>query len=174
MSHTHLIPMSPPNRRHGQLRACVPGVLRALWLLLACLVMALPAQAETRAWLDRNAVSLGEAVTLNIQTDQPGVAPDFRPLRADFDLGEPYRGAAGSDGTLFGIVMTPLREGVLEVPGLPVGGEYTEPLRLVVSAASAAAASAPASSSSVKPATPFHPRPVHHQPPIEPAMLEPR
>ena len=145
MSHTHLIPMSPPNRRHGQLRACVPGVLRALWLLLACLVMALPAQAETRAWLDRNAVSLGEAVTLNIQTDQPGVAPDFRPLRADFDLGEPYRGAAGSDGTLFGIVMTPLREGVLEVPGLPVGGEYTEPLRLVVSAASAAAASAPAS-----------------------------
>ena len=80
MSHTHLIPMSPPNRRHGQLRACMPGVLRALWLLLACLVMALPAQAETRAWLDRNAVSLGEAVTLNIQTDQPGVAPDFRPI----------------------------------------------------------------------------------------------
>ena len=144
MSHTHMIPMPPPNRGHGPARACGPGILRALWLLLACLAMALPAQAGTRAWLDRNAVSLGEAVTLNIQTDQPGVAPDFRPLRADFDLGEPYRGAAGSDGTLFGIVMTPLREGVLEVPGLPVGGEYTAPLRLVVSAAATAAASAPA------------------------------
>ena len=144
MSHTHMIPMPPPNRGHGPARACGPGILRALWLLLACLAMALSAQAGTRAWLDRNAVSLGEAVTLNIQTDQPGVAPDFRPLRADFDLGEPYRGAAGSDGTLFGIVMTPLREGVLEVPGLPVGGEYTAPLRLVVSAAATAAASAPA------------------------------
>ena len=121
MNRMHAAPMSRPDPEHGQLRACVPGVLRALWLLLACLVMALPAQAETRAWLDRNAVSLGEAVTLNIQTDQPGVAPDFRPLRADFDLGEPYRGAAGSDGTLFGIVMTPLREGVLEVPARAPG-----------------------------------------------------
>jgi len=118
------------------------GFPRALWLLLACLAIAAPARADTRAWLDRNTAAAGEAVTLNIETDQPGAAPDYRPLQADFQLGEPYRGGADGDRALFGIALTPLREGVLEIPALDVGGERTAPLRLAVSASRAAAQAA--------------------------------
>ena len=54
--------------------------LALLWLLAGV------AGAETRAWLDRSQVREGETVTLNIQTDQPGVAPDYAPLQADFEV----------------------------------------------------------------------------------------
>ena len=116
--------------------SAVPHAARcALWLLLACLAIIAPAQATTRAWLDRNSIAVGEAVTLNIETDQPGAAPDYRALQADFDLGQPYRSTGSGDRTLFGIALTPLREGTLEIPVLEVGVERTAPLKLVVSAA---------------------------------------
>ncbi|AKC86078.1 BatD family protein [Pseudoxanthomonas suwonensis] len=112
---------------------------RVLWLLLACLAAALPAHAETRAWLDRNVVAPGEAVTLNIETDQPGAAPDYTPLQADFELGPPYRSSTGGNRTLFGVALTPRREGALDVPAVRVGSERTAPLKLSVSARAPAA-----------------------------------
>ena len=107
-------------------------------LLLAGLAALSPVHAATRAWLDRATVATGEAVTLNIETDQAGAAPDYTPLQADFILGEPYRSAGGAGQTLFGIALTPRRSGALELPALRVGAESTAPQRLQVSAAAPA------------------------------------
>ncbi|WP_155951984.1 BatD family protein [Pseudoxanthomonas suwonensis] len=106
-------------------------------LLLACLPASV-ALAETRAWLDRESAAMGDAVTLNIETDQPGVAPDYRPLAAAFELGQPYR-SDRNGRTLFGIALTPRRTGALDVPALAVGRERTAPLRLQVGGAPAPA-----------------------------------
>jgi hypothetical protein len=128
--------------RMGRMRdasAFAVRLARALsGLLLAGLAVLSPAQAETRAWLDRATADAGEAVTLNIETDQPGVAPDYTPLQADFVLGEPFRSTGPGGGDLFGIALTPRRSGALEVPALRVGAESTAPQRLQVSAAAAA------------------------------------
>ena len=63
--------------------------MRAIAML--CLWLSLlatgAAQADTRAWLDRDRIVLGESATLNIETDQAGVAaPDYGVLRGDFRL----------------------------------------------------------------------------------------
>lgn len=132
-------------RLPGSAGATGPGAMLWCWLLLACLAVVAPAQAQvqTRAWLDRDAASLGESVTLNIETAQSGAAPDYRPLQADFELGQPYRSSNGGDRTLFGIALTPRREGALEIPALQIGGQRTLPLKLAVSAAAAPQAQAP-------------------------------
>lgn len=134
--------LPPPPTRSASMRW--PSSWRArtlamlLWLPCGLAVMPL-AQAGTRAWLDRNTVASGEAVTLNIETDQAGATPDYTPLQADFALGQPYRSTTDGDRTLFGIALTPRRDGALDVPSLRVGGERTAPLKLGVSAAQAPA-----------------------------------
>ncbi|GAB3515028.1 BatD family protein [Pseudoxanthomonas daejeonensis] len=114
-------------------------MVRVAQALVAACAFAVPgAHAETRAWLDRGSVTQGEAVTLNIETDQRGVAPDYTPLQDDFSLGPPYRSAAwGQDRTLFGVALTPRRAGRLQVPALQVGAERTAPLALDASMAQA-------------------------------------
>ncbi|WP_372018787.1 protein BatD [Pseudoxanthomonas sp. 10H] len=115
------------------------GWMARLFAGLLATVATLPlARAETRAWLDRASTTEGEAVTLNIETDQRGVAPDYRPLHGDFVLGPPYRSAAPSgDRTLFGVALTPRRTGTLAIPALQVGAERTAPQRLEVAPAQA-------------------------------------
>ncbi|PPU76482.1 MULTISPECIES: BatD family protein [Xanthomonas] len=113
----------------------------------AALVFCAPLGAVTRAWLDRDSVNAGDAVTLNIETDQRGVDPDYAPLRNDFALGaksanQQMQVANGgvTVRALFGVVLTPRKSGALIVPAIRVGGERTEPLRLqVVGSASDAA-----------------------------------
>lgn len=111
--------MNTATQRHRPPAGLVIAALA--WLLS----LALPALAETRVWLDRSQVDEGETVTLNIETDQPGIAPDFGPLQADFDVGTPYRDDRAA-GTLFGVRLLPRRSGTLEVPALRVGGERTQ------------------------------------------------
>ena len=56
-------------------------------IFTATLLLATTAQAQTRAWLNRDRIALGETATLNVETDQPGVdAPDYSPLLGDFAL----------------------------------------------------------------------------------------
>lgn len=114
------------------------SVLMGVWLLawLACVA---GVQAQTRAWLDRDRIGEGDVVTLNIETDQAGAAPDYAPLQADFSLagrtsGRQTRMVNGSisNTALFGVVLTPRRSGVLQVPALRVGTVQTRPLQLVV------------------------------------------
>ena len=55
-------------------------------ILVALLgVYALPASAQTRAWLDRTQVTHGETATLNIETTDSVQQIDYRPLEAQFD-----------------------------------------------------------------------------------------
>ena len=117
---------------------------------LACLALALPAQAQTRAWLDRDRIALGETATLNIETDQAAAqAPDFDVLVPDFVVSnrsssrsiELVNGARRSR-VLFAVALQPRREGVATIPALRVGGEATQPLSLTVAPRSAAPARA--------------------------------
>ncbi|MCC8538614.1 BatD family protein [Xanthomonas axonopodis pv. poinsettiicola] len=121
----------------------------------AALVFCAPLGAVTRAWLDRDSVNAGDAVTLNIETDQRGVDPDYAPLRNDFALGaksanQQMQVANGgvTVRALFGVVLTPRRSGELIVPAIRVGGERTEPLRLQVVGATNEAADSGADTAS--------------------------
>lgn len=109
----------------------------ALLCLLAWMSVGI-AQAQTRAWLDRDSVNQGETVTLNIETDQ-GEAPDYAPLRADFALSNQsssrqmqIRNGAISNTALFAVALSPQRTGTLVIPALRVGNAQTAPIQLVV------------------------------------------
>ncbi|MGB5906255.1 MAG: BatD family protein [Stenotrophomonas maltophilia] len=110
--------------------------------VLAALLLWLPllAWAQPRAWLDRDRIAMGDTVTLNVESDQG--APDFTPLRTDFDLSgqTSSRQVEWSNGSmqqrnLYGVALTPRRSGALVVPGLQVGSTRTAPLTLQVDAA---------------------------------------
>ena len=130
--------MSPAHHR------VLPSRALSLLTAFACLALLLAsgiAHAATRAWLDRSEAREGETVTLNIETDQPGVAPDYAPLEAGFEVGTPYRStrANAGPGALFGVRLVPRRSGNVEVPALQVGRERTAPLLLQVAPARQAA-----------------------------------
>ncbi|WP_256776062.1 MULTISPECIES: BatD family protein [unclassified Stenotrophomonas] len=117
------------------------------WLLLG---LASLAQAQTRAWLDRQQILDTEAVTLNIESDGGG-APDYAPLRADFDLSAQTssRQMQWSNGgtrsrNLYAVVLSPRRSGTLQIPALQVGANRTAPLLLQVAASAPGGAGTPA------------------------------
>lgn len=113
--------------------------------VLAALLLWLPllAWAQPRAWLDRDRIAMGDTVMLNVESDQG--APDFTPLRTDFDLSGQtssrqveWRNGSMQQRTLYGVALTPRRSGALVVPGLQVGSARTAPLTLQVDAAAVA------------------------------------
>lgn len=118
-----------------------------LRLFLSVLLL-LPAWVNaqgTRAFLDRDQIGLGESVTLNIETDQPGSGePDLSVLGNDVRvLGNSSStqislvNGRQSMRTLWGVVLEPLSAGVIGIPALEVRGQRTEPLRLTVLPAAA-------------------------------------
>ena len=115
------------------------GRLAALLVLLGALVVS-PAQAQTRAWLDRAEISYGETATLNIETDQSVAQLDYRALEAQFDIAgqtvrRSYRRDASGTSTrvsLFAVGIRPRGPGVLTVPSLRVGTVDTPAQRLTV------------------------------------------
>ena len=118
------------------------NLILALLCALSLLIGMTQAQAATRAWLDREQVAVGEAVTLNIETDQASASPDLSPLMADFALeGQSNsRSVQWVNGktqarTTYVVTMAPKREGSLVVPALQVGSERSQPVALRVSAA---------------------------------------
>ena len=118
-----------------------------LCMLLA--LMALPVQAQTRAWLDRTDISYGESVALTIETDQPASAIDSSPLRDAFDIaGQTQHSSVewvngrSSRKTLLVLGLRPKAPGVLTIPPLRVGATWTAPLRLMVRPPQAQPASA--------------------------------
>lgn len=121
--------------------------LRGGWWI-ACVVALLgpfAAQAQPRAWLDRDRIELGETATLNVETDQADAQPpDYSALLPDFVLSghssrRSYALAGGQRRarTLFGVALAPRREGVVTIPALRVGNQRTSPLTLTVLPASA-------------------------------------
>ena len=112
---------------------------------LACILMlllaacALPALAQTRAWLDRAQVTYGETATLNIETSASVQLIDYSPLAAQFDIaGQTVRrsyelvNGRSQAKSLFAVGIRPRGPGVLTVPALRVGTTTTAALRLTV------------------------------------------
>jgi hypothetical protein len=125
-------------------------LIARLILAVTLLLLAVTAQAQTRAWLDRDRIALGETATLNVETDQPGVdAPDYSPLLGDFVLSgnsssqqyEIINGTSRSR-TLYAVALQPKRDGVIGIPGLRIGNQRTQPLTLMVTPSSAVPAHA--------------------------------
>ncbi len=113
---------------------------------LLLILLSTPSMAQgTRAFLDREEIVLGESVTLNIETDQPGGGePDLSALGSDVRvLGSSSStqisvvNGQQSMRTLWGVVLEPVAAGVIGIPALEVRGQRTEPLRLSVLPASA-------------------------------------
>lgn len=108
------------------------------------LLASLGAAAQPRAWLDRDRIGEGETVTLNIETTA-AAAPDYTPLQRDFAISgnssrrqfETVNGRSISR-TLYAVALQPRRDGLLRIPSLPVGNERTQPLSLLVTAATPA------------------------------------
>lgn len=105
-------------------------------LLASC---ALPALAQTRAWLDRAQITYGETATLNIETSVSVQQIDYRPLAAQFDIaGQTVRrsyelvNGRSQAKSLFAVGIRPRGPGVLTVPALRVGTTTTAALRLTV------------------------------------------
>lgn len=125
------------------------------WIvLLLCLFMPMLAHAASvRASLDRQSVSLGETVTLNLHVASGGSftsMPDLSPLQQDFTiLGQSQSSDISivngkrSSELVIGIVLQPKRVGTLTIPSLSVAGAQTTPLQLQVTPPSAAASSTP-------------------------------
>lgn len=128
--------------------------LRAGLALLLCASMA--AHAQTRAWLDREQITDSDTVALNIESDAGGGAPDYGPLRTDFDLSSQtssrqvqWSNGATTSRALYAVLLTPRRSGTLQIPALQVGSSRTQPLTLQVAASSAAAPAAAGSNAAV-------------------------
>ncbi len=107
-------------------------------MVLLLLLFAGSASAQPRAWLDRNTVSMGESVTLNVEGDS-NEEPDFSVLESDFRI--LHRSSATQMNivngamartNLWAVGLEPLREGVITIPSLAVGKQLTEPLTLTV------------------------------------------
>lgn len=120
-------------------RKIVLSLLMMLLLMLCGIT-----QAQTRAWLDRDRIALGETATLNIETEQVGATPDYSALRQAFIVtgNTSNRQVQSINGrttvrTLFAVALQPRRDGVIGIPALPVGGESTQPLSLTVTPSAA-------------------------------------
>lgn len=122
---------------------------RRSWMLVLVMLVSF-AQAATpsgsgqalHAFLDRNHVSLGDTVTLNIQSSGSIGTPDLSPLQKDFQLLGTSRSSSmqvvngkASATSQIGIALKPLHAGTLTIPPLDVGGVRTQPLKLQVGAA---------------------------------------
>jgi hypothetical protein len=130
----------------GRMRCCARIV--ALWLMTASVYAH---GAEVRAWLDRNAMQLGETVTLNVEVANGGndAKPDFSTLESDFNLSGTQSSSSinivngqSSSKLLWAVALEPKRAGTLTIPSLSVAGQNTQALTLMVQAATTASGKA--------------------------------
>lgn len=141
-------PALPTPARPMPARPSPPRAFVRLAVLVLLSLLSLAATAQTRAWLDRDRIGLGETVTLNIETTADS-APDYSPLEQDFTISgrssrRQFELANGRSRTrtLYAVALRPQAEGVLTIPALRVGNQSTQPLALVVTPASQAPARA--------------------------------
>ncbi len=116
--------------------------VRRWWLVLLALLAPLAQAATVHAFLDRSRVSLGDTVTLNIQTDGSLGSPELSSLQKDFEVLGTSRSSSvqivngkTTSTVQLGIALKPLHAGTLTVPALDIGGGTTQPLTLHVGAA---------------------------------------
>lgn len=110
------------------------------WLFAWLVMFPLFAAAAPRAWLDRDSLSMGETVTLNVETDARDVGePDFSVLDTDFRR----LGTSNSTQlsivngrqmarTLWAVALEPRAEGSFTIPAFTLGAETTQPIAVTV------------------------------------------
>lgn len=118
-------------------------------VMVGLLVFAQAAGAATRAWLEQPDAVLGQAFTLNIETDAVMATPDLTPLLRDFELeGQSDSRSVGmvngqmTSRTTFAITLRARRAGTLVIPPLQVGSQRTTALTVNVGATPTASAAA--------------------------------
>ena len=134
----------------GAARRCAPPrtVAPMPGLLLALLVLGIgtSSQAAVQAWLQRDTVTVGETVTLRIESDalQANQQPDLGPLKKDFEvLGTSTSSETQivngkrSDKTRWLVQLQPRHDGTLEIPPIRVGDDNTSAMAVTVREASA-------------------------------------
>jgi hypothetical protein len=124
-------------------------MMRRCWIMLLALLVPLahaaspsPGPGAVHAFLDRSQVSLGDTVTLNIQSHDSIGTPDLSPLQKDFQVLGTSRSSSvqiingkSTSTSQLGIALKPLHAGSLTIPSLEAGGAKTQPLTLHVAAA---------------------------------------
>lgn len=115
---------------------------RRWWIVLLVLLAPVVQAATVHAFLDRSEVSLGDTVTLNIQSDGSLGNPDLSALQKDFEVLGTSKSSSvqivngkTSRTEQLGIALRPLRAGTLTIPALDIGGGTTQALTLQVGAA---------------------------------------
>ena len=118
-------------------------------VMVGLLVFAQAAGAATRAWLEQPDAVLGQAFTLNIETDAVMATPDLTPLLRDFELeGQSDSRSVGmvngqmTSRTTFAITLRARRAGTLVIPPVQVGTQRTTALTVNVGATPTASAAA--------------------------------
>ncbi len=119
----------------------------ALMLLLGGLLGVVSAHAASaRAAIDRDAVQLGETLTLNVELEgsTSNSEPDVTLLQKDFDiLGKSSStsisiiNGQSSSKVLWAVGLQPKHEGTLMIPPLNIGGASTQALSVIVKAIAA-------------------------------------
>jgi hypothetical protein len=123
------------------------GFIGALLACAMALQFTAARAADVRAWLDRDAIQLGETVTLNVESSGAAtLQPDFAPLQKDFTLlgTQSSRQVTVSNGvrtakTLWAVGLEPKRAGTFTLAPIAVGSARTEALQLTVAPAPAGA-----------------------------------
>lgn len=117
-------------------------MMRRWWIVLPMLFAPIVQAANVHAFLDRSSASLGDTVTLNIQSSGSLGSPDLSSLRNDFQVLGTSRSSSvqiangrTTSTSQLGIALKPLHAGTLVIPPLDVGGAKTQPLTLRVVAA---------------------------------------
>src|SRR5690348_2276444 len=112
------------------------------WVMLLVLLAPFAQAATVQAFLDRDHVSLGDTVTLNIQSTGSLGDPDLSPLQKDFDVLGTSRSRSvqivngkSTSTEQLGVALKPRHAGTLVIPPLTVGGDQTAPLTMEVGAA---------------------------------------
>ncbi len=113
----------------------------AVFWVLCALAFAMPVEAQTRVWLDRDRIALDETVRLTLEIDVSHVSamPDIVELGRNFRTVDQktqqqvawVNGALTAQVTIQ-LTLAPLREGLIEIPSLWAGRDATPSLRLTV------------------------------------------
>jgi BatD DUF11 like domain len=113
----------------------------AAWLVGLCgLLIAGNLMAEVTASIDRDRIEANESFTLKITIDSTrDVTPDLTVLEPDFELGQTSQLTEAhivfgevQRSVTWSVVLTPRRDGALEIPPITVGSEQSQPLTITV------------------------------------------
>lgn len=130
------MPQRSMPQRSRAMFACMSVLLATLlWLC------ALPAWAQSRAWVDRDRIAYEETTVLNLEINANAAQalPDLSAITRDFrivDQNVQHKVMLQNGSMMLHIMirltLQPVRDGELEIPGIQIGNERTRALRISV------------------------------------------